>query len=99
MQATAYVLNEVNATLTWKEKPAEDSINVYYRVFPTKLNAKLYKLDYELVRNRFKAENALVVTNTTVKDNPFLSFGGLKTDGSFGKIGRASCRERVLMPV
>jgi hypothetical protein len=83
--ANTYTLNEIDALLTWKEKPVVDSVDVYYRVFPTKLNAKLQAMDYELVRNRFKAENALSVITKNSSDNPFLNFGGLKTDGSFGR--------------
>jgi hypothetical protein len=83
--ATTYTLDNINALLTWKEMPAVDSIDVYYRVFPTKLNAKTFAMDYELVRNRFKAENALAVFTKKSSDNPFLNFGGLKTDGSFGR--------------
>ncbi len=83
--AKTYTLDNVNAELTWKEKPATDSVDVYYRVFPTKLNSKSFAMDYELVRNRFKAENALAVITQKASDNPFLNFGGLKTDGSFGR--------------
>jgi hypothetical protein len=85
VSANAYTLDAINAKLTWKEKPTADTIEVYYRVFATKLNAKLQAMDYELVRNRFKAENALAVITTKTIDNPFLNFGGLKTDGSFGR--------------
>ena len=82
---STYILDAINALLTWKEKPIADSIDVYYRVFSTKLNAKLYALDYELVRNRFKAEDALVIATKKTSDNPFLNFGDFKTDGSFGR--------------
>lgn len=85
IDAANYALENINATLTWKNKPITDSVDVYYRVFPTKLNAKTFAMDYELVRNRFKAENALVVITKNTSDNPFLNFGGLKTDGSFGR--------------
>ena len=85
IDANTYTLNEIDAILTWKQKPLEDSVTVYYRVFSSKLNAKYYKLDYELVRNRFKVEDALKITNNAVKETPFLNFGGLKTDGSIGR--------------
>lgn len=80
-----YTLDYINAIITWQVKPTIDSVDVYYRVFASKLNAKLNAMDYELVRNRFKAEDALSVITKKTSDNPFLNFGGLKTDGSFGR--------------
>ena len=80
-----YKVDEVNGNFTWNEKPPFDSIQVQYRVFPFKINAVARRFDYEAVRNRFTAENPFTVINSTKQNNPFLSFGTLKTEGSFGR--------------
>ncbi len=80
-----YHTDEVNGSIIWKLKPPFDSINVSYRVFPFKLNALTRRMDYELVKNRFKAENPFVVVNNSNQANPFFNFGTIRTDGSFGR--------------
>ena len=82
---TSYELDEVNGIIKWKQKPNFDSINISYRVFPNKLNAIARRFDYDLIKNRFSIENPYIVTNSTKQTNPFLNFGTLKTDGSFGR--------------
>ena len=52
-----YNINEVNAVITWNKKPIQDSIIVTYRVFPYKLNAVSRRMDYALIKDRFKEEN------------------------------------------
>jgi hypothetical protein len=80
-----FVLDEVNAVINWKEKPNVDSVSINYRVFPIKLNAVANRFDYELVKNRFKAENPFTVINSNTQNNPLLNFGKLRTDGAFGR--------------
>jgi hypothetical protein len=83
--ANLYVLDEVNAVITWKQKPSFDSVNISYRVFPTKLNAVARRFDYDLIKNRFSVDNPFTIVNSNKQTNPFLNFGTLKTDGSFGR--------------
>jgi hypothetical protein len=80
-----YIKDYVNGSITWKQKPAFDSIQVSYRVFPIKINAVSKHLDYDLVKNRFSVENPFTAINSTKQTNPLLNFGTLKTDGSFGR--------------
>ena len=80
-----YTVDEVNGAIRWKEQPRFDSIQVTYRVFPFKINAVARRFDYEAIRYRFTDENPFVITNATKQNNPFLNFGTLRTDGSFGR--------------
>ncbi len=80
-----YVVDEVNGAVKWNERPSFDSISVSYRVFPFKINAVARHFDYEIVRNRFTLENPFTVINSGKQNNPFLNFGTLRTDGSFGR--------------
>ncbi len=80
-----YTVDEVNASINWKEKPSVDSIEVSYRIFPFKINAVARRFDYEAVRYRFTKENPFTVINNAKQNNPLLNFGTLQTDGSFGR--------------
>ncbi len=81
----AYEIDEINASIKWKDKPTMDSIDISYRVFPFKLNAVARRYNYDDIRYRFKAENPFVITNAVKQTNPFFDFGTLKTEGTFGR--------------
>ena len=80
-----YIVDEVNGSIKWNERPPFDSVLVQYRVFPFKINAVARRFDYEIVRNRFSAENPFTVINSATGKNPLLNFGTLRTEGSFGR--------------
>ncbi len=80
-----YTKDEINGSITWKQKPAFYSIVVAYRVFPFKINAYSRRLNYELVRNRFEIENPFTLTNSIKQNNPFFNFGSIQSNGSFGR--------------
>lgn len=80
-----YVLDEVNATFSWKNKPNKDSVFLSYRVFALKLNEVNQRLHYDSVRNKFYAATPLVVKTAGKRLNPFFDFGGLQSEGSFGR--------------
>lgn len=83
--AAAYTLDEVNATLHWNIKPPFDTIFITYRVFPFKLNAVVQHYNYDSIRYNFLAEKPLKVKTSAAQSNPFLDFGGVHTEGSFGR--------------
>ncbi len=80
-----YTIDEVNAIIKWKQKLFVDSVTISYRIFPFKLNAVSRRMDYDQVRNRFKEESPFRVATSKTIDKPFLNFGSLQTDGSFGR--------------
>ncbi|WP_379705736.1 hypothetical protein [Ferruginibacter yonginensis] len=81
-----YILDEVNGSITWKQLPFVDSVEVRYRVFPFKINAVAKRYDYDAIRFRFSAENPFIVSNNNnTATNPLLNFGTLKADGTFGR--------------
>jgi hypothetical protein len=84
--STYFELDDINATINWKQKPNFDSVVISYRVFATQLNSVSKKFDYNVVKNRFVIDNnPITLINTPKQTNPFLNFGSLKTDGSFGR--------------
>ncbi|MFZ1527773.1 MAG: hypothetical protein WAT19_03420 [Ferruginibacter sp.] len=83
--ATAYKIDEVNAVLTWIQKPLADSVLISYRIFPVKLNAVARRYNYDSIRFNFIAEKPFTVRTSAQQVNPLFDFGTIKTEGSFGR--------------
>jgi hypothetical protein len=80
-----YKVDEVNATITWLEKPNKETVTVTYRVFPYKLNAVVRHLNFDSIRNNFLSNNSFTLKVGTKQANPLMDFGNVKSEGSFGR--------------
>jgi hypothetical protein len=79
-----YAVDLVNARLVWKQKPALDSVLVRYRVFNSRLNAKLQRLVYDSVMNNFVGQT-YTPDFASQQEERFFDFGNINYSGSFGR--------------
>ena len=80
-----YKVDEVNATITWLEKPNKENVSVTFRVFPYKLNAVVRHLNYDSIRYNFISSNPFTLRVGAKQTNPLMDFGNMKSEGSFGR--------------
>lgn len=80
-----YDIDFVNARLTWKHLPPMDSILVHYRVFRTRLNAVVTRMQYDSIMNNFMGQPFVPdYAGVGAADN-FFNFGNINYNGSFGR--------------
>ncbi len=80
-----FVLDFVNASISWKKTPNLDSVVVSYRSFPVRLNAVTKRLNYDSIENNFLIQ-PFVFNNGFGQDNDnFFNFGNINYNGSFGR--------------
>ena len=79
-----YTIDEVNSTLLWKKLTNTDSIEILYRVFPSKLNSIARRFAFDSIKNNFIAERSTTVYKTP-NDNKLFNFGNVNYNGSFGR--------------
>lgn len=80
-----YLLDNINATLTWIQKPLADSFVITYRVFFFKLNSVSQHLNFDSIRNNFIRERPYIYKFNTREDNALFDFGDINYNGSFGR--------------
>jgi hypothetical protein len=81
-----YTVDDINATLYWKQKPPADSIVIQYRVFSTRLNAVTRHISYDSVINYFVDRKPYTFNETAFgQTDRFFDFGNLNYSGSFGR--------------
>ncbi|HUB59088.1 MAG TPA: hypothetical protein VL978_00215 [Puia sp.] len=80
----AYRLDWVNSSLRWEHPPGKDSVVVYYRTFPYKLNAPGRRFSYDSIMNYFLVRPYDGRRSGNDDDN-FFNFGNITYNGSFGR--------------
>ncbi|HRG93949.1 MAG TPA: hypothetical protein PLZ10_13425, partial [Chitinophagaceae bacterium] len=83
--AADYRIDLVNAILIWNRKPATDSIQISYRVFPFKLNAVTSRMAYDSVKTKFYVTPFEFNDGSGNAQRGIFDFGTLKAEGSFGR--------------
>lgn len=81
---SSFILDFVNATITWKQRPNVDSVLVSYRTFPYKLNAVAKRLNYDSIEGNFFVKPSTFRNDKYGNDN-FFNFGNITYNGSFGR--------------
>ncbi|WP_242672980.1 hypothetical protein [Niastella yeongjuensis] len=81
-----YNIDFVNARLTWKQLPPLDSVIIHYRVFRTRLNAAVSRMQYDSIMNNFAGQpfTPEYMGVGGIGDN-FFNFGNINYNGSFGR--------------
>lgn len=83
---TAYVLDWVNGSLTWKyPPPGKDSVLVTYRDFPYKLNTVAKRFNYDSVIGYFLVKPYDKDKDGMSGGDDFFNFGNITYNGSFGR--------------
>lgn len=80
-----YSLDWVNALLTWKRKPAYDSVKVQYRVFSLKLNSNKNNLSLDSVMQYYTFKTIEPALTGAGDDMGGINFGNIKASGSIGR--------------
>ncbi len=78
-----YTVDHINAQLSWKANIQADSVEIFYRVFPFRVNAVASKYAYDSIQNNFRAIPEFI--SNQPKQPPLLNFGNLNYNGSFGR--------------
>jgi hypothetical protein len=79
-----YTVDFVNARIIWKQKPPVDSVVIRYRVFNTRLNAKVQRMQFDSVMNNFLGQT-YTPDFAGNQEERFFDFGNLNYSGSFGR--------------
>lgn len=82
---SAYTVDFINSTLTWKKQFILDSLYIRYRVFPTRVNAVVNRMEYDSVMNRFIGQAYTPNFAGVQQTDNFFNFGNITYNGSFGR--------------
>lgn len=80
-----YEIDIINARLTWKIRPVMDTLVVYYRVFPYRLNQVANRMVYDSIMNNFVGVPYTPNYNGVSATEGFFNFGNITYSGSFGR--------------
>jgi hypothetical protein len=81
---SSYRVDFVNAVIYWNHGIPLDTIRIRYRVFSSKLNARLQRMQFDTVMNRFMGQ-PYTPEFANNRDRDFFEFGNISYSGSFGR--------------
>ena len=82
---SAYTINWVDASLSWRQMPHLDSIYIQYRAFPYKLNAVARRFNFDSIQNYFLVQPYVFNDGSRTSADNFFNFGNITYNGSFGR--------------
>ena len=82
---SAYIIDYVNAKITWKQQLPPAAVAITYRVFNSRLNAVTRRLNFDSIQNNFIAGPAILNGYQNKQDERFFDFGNVTYNGSFGR--------------
>jgi hypothetical protein len=92
---SAYLLNVTEAVFVWRQKPAADSVVVFYRTFPYKLRSVVQQFSFDSVKNNFLQPFSF--RTTPGSKGGLFDFGNIEYTGSFGRsISFGNAQDAVL---
>lgn len=80
-----YRIDYVSSIITWKRKPAFDSVLVSYRVFPGRLKSVARRMNFDTVMNNFMGQPIRPDFVARSSADNFFNFGNINYNGSFGR--------------
>ena len=80
-----YEIDFVNARLSWKQIPPLDSVVIRYRIFRTRLNAAVKRMEYDSIMNNFLGQPYIPDYAGVGTGDNFFNFGSINYNGSFGR--------------
>src|SRR5688500_4535060 len=81
---STFKIDYVNARIIWIQKPALDSVLVRYRVFNTRLNSRVQRMQFDSVMNNFLGQ-PYTPEFAGKQEERFFDFGNINYSGSFGR--------------
>ena len=79
-----YVLDHINAYVTWKNRPQKDALLFTYRVFNYKLNAVAQRMVFDSVSYKFY-QRPFEFNQKDPNERGLFNFGDMQYNGSFGR--------------
>lgn len=79
-----YQVDYVNAVLSWKQRPGIDSVLVRYRIFGSRLNARVQRMQFDSVMNNFMGQ-PYTPDFAASQEERFFDLGNINYSGSFGR--------------
>lgn len=80
-----YSIDMVRGLLTWKSRPLLDTLTIYYRVFPRRLDAVMNRMPYDSIMNNFIGQPFTPNYAGVAQSEGFFNFGNINYNGSFGR--------------